>query len=69
MGQPRGGVAGDGTLILKALLDAGMDDIAVATIWDPIAVTFVTRPVKVRVFSFGLAAKADLELAIRLMRL
>ncbi|MDN7354366.1 M81 family metallopeptidase [Acetobacter senegalensis] len=38
--NPGGGVAGDGTLILKALLDAGMDDIAVATIWDPIAVTF-----------------------------
>lgn len=38
--NPGGGVAGDGTLILKALLDAGMDDIAVATIWDPIAVIF-----------------------------
>lgn len=38
--NPGGGVAGDGTLILEALLNTGMDDIAVATIWDPIAVTF-----------------------------
>ncbi|MBO1360721.1 M81 family metallopeptidase [Acetobacter sacchari] len=38
--NPGGGVAGDGTLILRAMLDAGMDDVGVATIWDPVAVTF-----------------------------
>jgi microcystin degradation protein MlrC len=38
--NPGGGVAGDGTLILRRILDRGMDRIGVATIWDPIAVTF-----------------------------
>jgi microcystin degradation protein MlrC len=38
--NPGGGVAGDGTLILRRLLDRGIDDVAVATIWDPIAVAF-----------------------------
>ncbi|WP_342627905.1 M81 family metallopeptidase [Nguyenibacter vanlangensis] len=38
--NPGGGVAGDGTLILDAMMKAGMDDIAVGTIWDPIAVMF-----------------------------
>ena len=38
--NPGGGVAGDGTLILKRMLERGMDRLAVATIWDPIAVSF-----------------------------
>jgi microcystin degradation protein MlrC len=38
--NPGGGVAGDGTLILRRILDRGMDRVGVATIWDPIAVTF-----------------------------
>lgn len=38
--NPGGGVAGDGTLILRRMLERGLDDVAVATIWDPIAVTF-----------------------------
>jgi microcystin degradation protein MlrC len=38
--NPGGGVAGDGTLILRRLLDRGIDDVAVATIWDPIAAAF-----------------------------
>ncbi|GAA4488916.1 M81 family metallopeptidase [Gluconacetobacter asukensis] len=38
--NPGGGVAGDGTLILRAMLDAGLNDVGVATIWDPMAVTF-----------------------------
>jgi len=38
--NPGGGVAGDGTLILRRMIARGMDRIAVATIWDPIAVTF-----------------------------
>jgi microcystin degradation protein MlrC len=38
--NPGGGVAGDGTLILRRILERGVDDVAVATIWDPIAVSF-----------------------------
>ena len=38
--NPGGGVAGDGTLILRRILERGLDDVAVATIWDPIAVSF-----------------------------
>ncbi len=38
--NPGGGVAGDGTLILRRMLERGIDDVAVATIWDPIAVSF-----------------------------
>src|SRR5580658_2673631 len=38
--NPGGGVAGDGTLILRRMLERGIDKFAVATIWDPIAVTF-----------------------------
>ncbi|MCX5481060.1 M81 family metallopeptidase [Kaistia geumhonensis] len=38
--NPGGGVAGDGTLILRRMIERGLDRIAVATIWDPIAVTF-----------------------------
>jgi microcystin degradation protein MlrC len=38
--NPGGGVAGDGTLILRRILDRGIGGVAVATIWDPIAVTF-----------------------------
>ena len=38
--NPGGGVAGDGTLILRRMLERGLDNFAVATIWDPVAVTF-----------------------------
>ena len=38
--NPGGGVAGDGTLILRQMVDRGMQDVAVATVWDPIAVNF-----------------------------
>ncbi|WEK50126.1 MAG: M81 family metallopeptidase [Candidatus Kaistia colombiensis] len=38
--NPGGGVAGDGTLILHRILERGIDNVAVATIWDPVAVTF-----------------------------
>jgi microcystin degradation protein MlrC len=38
--NPGGGVAGDGTLILRRILERGVDNVAVATIWDPIAVSF-----------------------------
>ncbi|POF62828.1 microcystin LR degradation protein MlrC-like protein [Novacetimonas maltaceti] len=38
--NPGGGVAGDGTILLAALIHAGIDNAGVATIWDPIAVSF-----------------------------
>lgn len=38
--NPGGGVAGDGTAILRLMLERGVDNVGVATIWDPIAVTF-----------------------------
>lgn len=38
--NPGGGVPGDGTFVLKKLIERGHGSIGVATIWDPIAVTF-----------------------------
>ena len=38
--NPGGGVAGDGTVVLRQMLERGVDNVGVATIWDPIAVTF-----------------------------
>jgi microcystin degradation protein MlrC len=38
--NPGGGVAGDGTLILRRTLERGTGNFALATIWDPIAVNF-----------------------------
>lgn len=38
--NPGGGVAGDGTYVLRRLIKRGIDNIGIATIWDPIAVTF-----------------------------
>jgi microcystin degradation protein MlrC len=36
--NPGGGVAGDATVLLQALLDARVENAALATIWDPVAV-------------------------------
>lgn len=38
--NPGGGVAGDGTNILRRILERKIANVAVATIWDPMAVTF-----------------------------
>jgi microcystin degradation protein MlrC len=38
--NPGGGVAGDGTVILRRLIERGVRKVGVATIWDPMAVTF-----------------------------
>ncbi|MDG4676389.1 MlrC C-terminal domain-containing protein, partial [Shinella sp. 838] len=38
--NPGGGVAGDATYILRRMMARGLDNVAVATIWDPIAVSF-----------------------------
>jgi len=37
--NPGGGVAGDSTVILRELVKAGIRNAAIATIWDPVAVT------------------------------
>jgi len=38
--NPGGGVAGDATFILRRMIERGFESVAVATIWDPIAVSF-----------------------------
>ena len=38
--NPGGGVAGDGTFVLRRMIERGVNKVGVATIWDPIAVTF-----------------------------
>lgn len=38
--NPGGGVAGDGTFVLRRLIERGTGKVGVATIWDPLAVTF-----------------------------
>ena len=38
--NPGGGTAGDNTVLLRAMMEAGVDQLAVATIWDPQAVAF-----------------------------
>jgi microcystin degradation protein MlrC len=38
--NPGGGVAGDNTVALKAIIAAGFDKVGVATIWDPQAASF-----------------------------
>ncbi len=38
--NPGGGVAGDGTVILREIIKRGVNNVGVATIWDPMAVTF-----------------------------
>lgn len=52
--NPGGGVAGDATHILRRMLERGMDRLGVATIWDPVAVSFCH------------AAGADAELDLRI---
>lgn len=38
--NPGGGVAGDGTVVLRRMIERGVNSLGVATIWDPIAVSF-----------------------------
>lgn len=38
--NPGGGVAGDGTNVLRRMIERGLNSVGVATIWDPIAVQF-----------------------------
>ena len=38
--NPGGGVAGDGTFVLRRLIERGINSVGIANIWDPIAVNF-----------------------------
>lgn len=40
--NPGGGTAGDGTVLLKTLMARGASDVAIGTIWDPVAVGLCT---------------------------
>jgi len=48
-----GGAPGDSTFMLQALLERGIQDVAIGCIWDPIAVSVV--------FAAGVGAKLDLR--------
>jgi microcystin degradation protein MlrC len=41
--NPGGGAAGDSTFLLRALIDAKVDDVVVGMLWDPIAVKIAHR--------------------------
>ncbi|MEN8210087.1 MAG: M81 family metallopeptidase [Thermodesulfobacteriota bacterium] len=41
--NPGGGAAGDSTFILREILNRGMKDVALAMIWDPVAVQMATN--------------------------
>jgi microcystin degradation protein MlrC len=51
--NPGGGVPGDSTLLLQTCIDKGVQNIALATIWDPIAVRLC--------FSAGIGARLPLR--------
>ncbi|MET0272723.1 MAG: MlrC C-terminal domain-containing protein, partial [Phenylobacterium sp.] len=41
--NPGGGAAGDSTFLLRALLDAGVENAALGMLWDPVAAEFAIR--------------------------
>ena len=59
--NPGGGCAGDGTHILSALIEMGVSDLGVATIWDPIAVQFCHAAGQGAVLALRLGGKASRE--------
>jgi microcystin degradation protein MlrC len=56
--NPGGGVAGDGTHILRRLIARKVEKVAVATIWDPIAVQFCHAAGEGAVIDLRLGGKA-----------
>lgn len=56
--NPGGGVAGDGTHILRRAIEKGIHSIGVATIWDPIAVQFCHAAGEGAVISLRFGGKA-----------
>lgn len=71
--NPGGGVAGDGTEILRAILRRRMQGVAVATIWDPMAVTFCRAAGQGAVINLRFGGKAGpqagepIDAAVRVM--
>ena len=56
--NPGGGVAGDHTELLQALLDAGIDHLGVATLWDPLAVIFTKAAGEGSIMQLRMGGKA-----------
>lgn len=73
--NPGGGSPGDATFILRALLDAGVRDIAAGILWDPIAVRFAFEAGEGAMLSMRVGGKAcplsgePLDLQVRVGRL
>lgn len=63
--NPGGGVAGDATHILRRMVERGMDRIGVATIWDPIAVSFAMQRGRAQSSIFGSVENPVRRAAIR----
>ncbi len=72
--NPGGGVAGDGTIILRELLARGMRRVGVATIWDPVAVSFARAAGVGAEIALRIAGKCDatagapLDLRVKIRR-
>ncbi|WP_134681124.1 M81 family metallopeptidase [Paracoccus ravus] len=72
--NPGGGVAGDATHVLRRILERGMDRLAVATIWDPIAVGFCHAAGEGAEIGIRIGGKSSgmggepLDLQVRVMR-
>lgn len=72
--NPGGGVAGDATYILRRLLERGFDNFGVATIWDPVAVSFCHAAGEGAVLELRLGGKSGphggdpLDLRVTVMR-
>jgi microcystin degradation protein MlrC len=56
--NPGGGVAGDGTHILRRVIARGINSVALATIWDPIAVQFCRAAGQGAVIDLRIGGKA-----------
>lgn len=57
--NPGGGVAGDGTIILRELIARGVDNVGVATIWDPVAVNFCHAAGEGAIIQLRFGGKSD----------
>jgi len=56
--NPGGGTAGDATVILKQLMACGATDVAVGTIWDPVAVNLCRAAGAGAIFTLRFGAKS-----------
>lgn len=56
--NPGGGVAGDNTVVLQAIIDHGIKRAGIATIWDPLAVTFAIAAGEGAILDMRIGGKA-----------